>query len=95
MVEIGTDTKFGKVVEVLSTAKVLHDGWEMDNAAWLVRFENKSLAILTTSHGHLYVAEKSEFEDKLKETEKSADSIRNLLVTFNDQLSNCQTVLLT
>ena len=78
-VDVGTKTERGTVAKVLHTAKVLHDGWEMDNEAWAVEFEDGSRAVFWTSHGGLYVAERSEFEDKLRETEGSAASIRTLL----------------
>jgi hypothetical protein len=57
----------------------MHNGWEMDNEAWAVEFEDGTRAVLTTSHGGLYVADRVEFEDKLRETEGSATSIRTLL----------------
>ena len=78
-VDVGTRTDKGTVAKVLHTAKVLHDGWEMDNEAWVVEFEDGTRAVLTTSHGCLYVADRAEFEHKLRETEESADSIRTLL----------------
>ena len=78
-VDAGTKTSAGTVSKVLHTAKVLHDGWEMDNEAWVVEFEDGTRAVFTTSHGGLYVADRAEFEDKLRETEESAASIRTLL----------------
>jgi hypothetical protein len=78
-VDVGTRTDKGTVAKVLHTAKVLHESWEMDNEAWAVEFEDGTRAVLTTSHGGLYVADRAEFEDKLRETEESAASIRTLL----------------
>lgn len=78
-VEVGTKTKFGTVRRVLHTAKILYAGWEMDNESWAVEFEDGSCAVLSTSHGEIYVANKTEFEDKLREMEESAVSIRTLL----------------
>jgi len=78
-VDVGTKTERGIVTKVLHTAKVMHAGWEMDNEAWAVELEDGTRAVLTTSHGALYVADCGEFEDKLRETEESAASIRTLL----------------
>ena len=78
-VDVGTKTDSGTIAKVLHTARVLHDGWELDNEAWAVEFEDGTRAILWTSHGGLYVAKRAEFEDKLREMEESAASIRTLL----------------
>lgn len=78
-VEVGTKIGGETVRHVLHTARVLHSDWEMDNEAWVVEFEDGARAVLTTSHGGLYVAKRQEFEDKLRETEESAASIRRLL----------------
>lgn len=78
-VDVGTKTERGAVAKVLHTAQVLYDGWETDNEAWVVEFEDGTRAVLTTSHGALYVADRAEFENKLRETEESAASIRTLL----------------
>jgi len=52
---------------ILHHFKVLHDGWEMDNDAWVVERQDGSRAIVTTNHGGTYVAEPKEFEDKAAE----------------------------
>lgn len=78
-IEPGTKTESGTVKAVLCEAIVLHDGWDMDNTAWAVKFEDGTHAILMTSHGDLYAAHRSELEEKLRETEQSAEAIRALL----------------
>ena len=70
---------YGKVTAVLHTAKLLHDGWEMDNQGWIVELEDKRQIALTTDHGEVCVWTKEEAEEKLAETEKSALSLRSLL----------------
>lgn len=82
-VEAGTKTCRGTVRRVLHTATVLHKGWEMDNQAWAVEFEDGTSGLLTTSHGALYVAELAELNEKLRETEASAASLRALLSMTN------------
>lgn len=70
---------FGKVKAVLHTATLLYKGWEMDNHGWIVEIEDGSKLALTTSHGGLYRWAKKEAEEKLRETEASAESIRKAL----------------
>lgn len=76
---IGKKTNRGVITRVLCTAVVLHDGWEMDNEAWCVEFEDGTRGLMTTSHGWPYILDSDDFEDKLKETEESAASIRKLI----------------
>ena len=40
-----------KIVRVVYTAKILRDGWEMDNWGWIVETEKGKFLGLTTSHG--------------------------------------------
>lgn len=70
---------FGTVKRVIHQATILHDGWEMDNRAWIVEMESGEVVALTTSHGGLYRWTRAEAEEKLAETEGSAASIRKAL----------------
>lgn len=58
---------------------VLHEGWEMDNNAWVVELENGERVFVTTGHGGTYVAERKEFEEKLAEYENVAAATRKAL----------------
>lgn len=58
---------------------VLFEGWEMDNDSWVVELEDGERAIVTTSHGDTYVAERREFEEKLAEYERVAADTRKAL----------------
>lgn len=70
---------FGTVKKILHTATILHNGWEMDNKAWLVEMEGGEVVALTTSHGGLREWPRESAEEKLAETEKSAESLRMVL----------------
>jgi hypothetical protein len=72
----------GKVRRVLHTATILHEGWEMDNKAWIVEMEDGVQCALTTSHGGVYLWTKIEAEEKLAELEASAASIRQALAMW-------------
>ena len=73
---------FGTVKKVLHTATILHNGWEMDNKAWIVEMESGEVVALTTSHGGLYRWTRDEAEKKLAETEKCAASVRTALAMW-------------
>lgn len=47
--------------------KVLHEGWEMDNDAWVVELKDGSRTLVSTSHGGTYVTQADFFEDKVAE----------------------------
>lgn len=67
------------VKKVLAEAVVLHEGWEMDNRAWKVELEDRSLAVLCTSHGEVIEWSVRQMLSKLEETKASASSIEALL----------------
>ena len=72
-------TELGAVQSVLSTATVMHVGWEMDNEAWAVEVDGGKRAIIGTSHGRAIVWDRKKAMAKLRETEKSAEGLRELL----------------
>lgn len=59
--------------------KVLYEGWEMDNDAWVVELENGERALVATSHGSTYVARPAEFREKLSEYERAAVDTRHAM----------------
>ena len=67
------------IKKILSQATILHNGWELDNAAWAVEFTDGTKAIIATLHGGFYIAKNKEFEEKLQETQKSVDEIVKIL----------------
>ncbi len=67
------------VVEVLAWAAVMHVGWELDNDAWAVKFDDGSIDLLTTNHGSISDGAREELQQKLEETEQSAAQLRQLL----------------
>lgn len=63
-------------VKVVHVVAILHSGWEMDNEAWIVEMEDKSLKAFTTNHGGLCEWTLSELEEKIKETEESLTGLK-------------------
>ncbi len=78
----GDKTKFGVVKNVLFTATVLHNGWEMDNEAWLVEMEDGRKMLFDTSHGGICELAMAALLEKIEETENSAESLRQLAAMF-------------
>jgi hypothetical protein len=74
----------GTVRKVRQEALILHDGWEMDNTAWIVEMADGTVKAFTTSHGGVYEWSKDKAEAKLKETDDSAASIRAALAAWPD-----------
>lgn len=81
----GDKTKFGVVKNVIFTATVMHNGWEMDNEAWLVEMEDGKKLLLNTNHGGVYELAIADLREKIAETEKSAESLRQLAAMFTAQ----------
>lgn len=69
----------GKVKKVLHTSTILHNGWEMDNAGWIVKMEEGTTKAFTTNHGGVYEWSKQDLKDKIIETKKSLDSLQKAL----------------
>lgn len=61
---------------VVSTFKVLHDGWESDNTGYVVMKGDKH-AVVLTSHGVPYLASQKELSDHIGETEASLTGLRH------------------
>lgn len=64
---------------VLHTALILHEGWEMDNRAWIVEMDDGSVAAFSTSHTGLRDWDLEHAKKHLELAEKSAASIRKAL----------------
>jgi len=71
--------RYPDAVEIVQTARVLHDGWEMDNEAWAVRMKDGSVKLFTTDHGGIYPMEEDEAQKKIDECMSSVASIQKLL----------------
>lgn len=69
----------GNVKKTLFTATILHEGWEMDNQAWIVEMDDGSQAVFTTGHGRVCRWSRKDAEESLVEIEASAASIRRAL----------------
>lgn len=62
----------------IAKAVVLHNGWEMDNEAWIEKDENKELHLFTTSHGGKREMTLERLDLKIEETQKSLNQLENL-----------------
>lgn len=74
----------GTVRKVLHEATILREGWEMDNQGWIVEMADGTIKAFTTSHGGVYPWAREQAEAHLKETERSAESIRAALAVWPD-----------
>lgn len=70
---------FGKIAKVLHRATILREGWEMDNAGWIVEMEDGSALALTTSHGGLCEWDRGDIEDCIRNTESSLVQLQTAL----------------
>jgi hypothetical protein len=68
----------GESMKKIYEAVVMHVGWEMDNAAWIIENEDGTREIRTTSYGGEYSMKMSELEEKIKETAASLDGLMRL-----------------
>lgn len=63
----------------IATAVVLHEGWEMDNEAWVVEDEDDGSRMLwTTNHGSVCPMSIGEVEEHIKEAEESISQLKKL-----------------
>jgi len=62
----------------IATAVVLHEGWEMDNEAWVVEDENGARELWTTNHGSPCPMTIADVDDHIKESEESITQLKNL-----------------
>lgn len=70
---------YGKVVRVLSVMKIMNIGWDLDNLAIVVEFDNGNIHAFDTDHGRLRIYSKEEAIMKLEETQASADTISKVI----------------
>lgn len=73
------EAKLGAVKRIITRALFLYEGWEMDNYAALVELADGRVVGIRTGHGAARLMERAEAEEKLRETELSAASIRDML----------------
>ena len=72
--------------QILSTATVLWEGWEMDNYVALVAFQpGEKVLLLTTDHGMLSECSVQELRDAVSRHEEATSSIYGLLFTLETQ----------
>lgn len=65
--------------KIIFVCTVLHDGWEMDNQAWVIELPDGDKQIMTTNHGGECVMSFREIKDKIDETQASLDGLLKLL----------------
>ncbi len=65
----------------IKSATVLHEGWEMDNEAWIEQDLNGKLHLMSTNHGRECVMTIEELDLKIKETEDSLKQLNVLRVS--------------
>jgi hypothetical protein len=58
------EKQFGETV-VIREFTLLHEGWEMDNKAWLIKTTDGSLHLIFTSHGGMYEASTAELRSQI------------------------------
>ena len=73
-------SKIPDYVRTLFHFRVLHEGWEMDNSAWVIELADGSRAIATTSHGSpAYIVRDAEMTEKVAEYEEVLAETRKAL----------------
>jgi hypothetical protein len=65
----------GIITEILHTAKVFHDGWEMDNDLWVCKTSDGSILAYTTDHGGLRIADLEYVKLCISKTKDSLHSL--------------------
>lgn len=84
IVGINIDNKVVK--RVISQATVLHCGWDLDNDAWSVEFDDGTKGIIFTNHGGFYISTPQEINEYIKETQESVEQLKQLLKDIGEQL---------
>ena len=74
------------MAETIFKATVMHNGWEMDNEAWILEYNGGYREIRTTSHGREYVMGVKELDEKIKETEGSLNGLIKLKKLWEGRL---------
>ena len=62
----------------IATAVVLHEGWEMDNEAWVVEGDDGSRMLWTTNHGSVCPMSIEDVEEHIKDAEESISQLKKL-----------------
>lgn len=65
--------------KIIKKAVVLHEGWEMDNCAWVSQDKSGKLKLMVTCHGHECETTKELLLEKIEETRNSLDQLNGLL----------------
>jgi hypothetical protein len=76
-----------KDYEIVFTFRVLYDGWEMDNEAWIAKNKKGELVLLMTSHGSLwdYGIDVSELHSRLEEMKQSRKGILKAIALLRSE----------
>lgn len=64
--------------KVLLEIPVFHQGWELDDTAWVIEHEGRR-AIIATNHGGAYFADESFIIEKIAEYKDAISKSRNAL----------------
>ena len=85
-VEVGLAIDGRKIKSILKTFLVLYSGWELDDVAWIVEFEDGGRAeLVRTDHGGVYISDDgktelalkiAEYEKAIKETQEALDWLK-------------------
>lgn len=62
----------------LYTATVLHEGWDMDNEAWVTEDKSGKLRFYTKNHGNVEPLDRAYLNSKILEADSSADELRKI-----------------
>lgn len=62
-----------------ATATILHEGWEMDNTAWVEEDKKGNRKFYTTNHGRVVPLTGQYLKEKIKETRNSLEELEYLL----------------
>jgi hypothetical protein len=74
------------VVGIHSFADVLHNGWEMDNLAWVVDLDDETKLLLTSDHGGVCDLSKRELVNKINETALSLQNLIRLAKVLDEEV---------
>lgn len=68
-IKVGAFVGHNKITKIVYKFPVLHEGWELDSEAAIVKLDNGVLAIVGTDHGYLKPLLEKDLEDYIKKYE--------------------------
>lgn len=79
------EEKHGPIKRILHTSILLYEGWEMDNRAWIVEFEDGRVQAFSTNHGAICNFSQAEMEDFIEHAQYSIISLKYALALLPKQ----------